>query len=704
MCSMQASIDDYINPYRMIPSYSDYGTLGLIQMPNARMRPAGTLGFAWSRNQPYMRGGIVAYPFSFFEAQYKYTDINDLLYSQSKRFSGGQSLKDKGFDFKVRVLKETNSLPSIAIGFKDFAGTNRFQSEFIVASKYYGNFDATIGISWGVMNDGIEIANPLYKLFGDTFSTREFQGGLGGELSVKQWFSGKEASIFGGIEYAMPWTKGHRIKFELDANNYTDPSKVLEGRRGIKQNAKFNIGYVYPVNEDLFLYTSLIRGNTLQFGFSFAHNYGSKKSFIEKKDKPKPVENADAYQIVNSRSDKNLYLSALKNLNERSTYLQSAEVQGDTLKVVYSQNRFNSYPRASGRVLRVLDSISPPKITKFSVSNLNADFIANTVQVDRVKYQRALEFEDYQQLGTQIAITQDQTEYDSLDFVPRATFPLVNYSASPSLRSHIGGPDGFALGQIWIRGDLKVTLNRNWTFSAIAGVGVADTFDQLKMRSDSKIPHVRTEIVNYLKGLRDYNISRFEFDYVSKISKNTYARFSAGIFEEMFSGVGGEFLYRPFSSDIALGVQAYQVYQRAYDGMFDTLDYDIITGHATFYYREPKSKVLFKVDGGRFLAGDSGLTFDVSRRLPSGMYIGAFFTRTDISAEEFGEGSFDKGFYFSLPIDIFFDSYSKERTSFGLKPLTRDGGAKVITGSSLYGITDMGARNSFSRDIDDIFD
>ena len=701
---LKASVDNYLNPFRSIPSYSDYGTLGLIQMPNARMRQAGSLGFAWSKNDPYMRGGIVVYPFSFFEAQYKYTDINDLLYSNSKRFSGGQSLKDKGFDFKIQLLKETHSRPAIAIGFKDFAGTNRFQSEFIVASKYFGNFDATIGLSWGVMNDGIEIKNPLISIFGDSFSSRIFQGGKGGTFSTEQWFRGKEASLFGGIEYTIPWTRGHRIKIELDANNYTDPSKILEGRRAIKQDSNFNIGYVYPVSQNLFLSTSIIRGNTLQFGFSFVNNFGIKKTSTNSKPKPLLVKNEKEYQEVNAISDKNLYLTTLKLLNERGTFLQSADIKDDTFKVVYAQNSFNSYPRASGRVLRVLNSISPDKITKFSVSNLNADFIANTINIQRSQYQQALEFEDFQQLKNHITITQESTKFGKLDFVPKAKFPLIDYAISPSLRSHIGGPDGFVLGQVWLRGDLRLTLNRNWNISAIAGIGIYDTFDQLKLKSDSVLPRVRTEIVTYLKGLRDYNISRLQINYVTKMSKNSYARFSAGLFEEMFSGIGGELLYRPFSSNFAFGLEAYQAYKRAYDGMFDTLDYDIVTGHATFYYNEPRTNILLKLTGGRFLARDSGITLDLSRRLPSGMHVGAFITRTDVSAEEFGEGSFDKGFYFSLPIDLFFNSYSKERTSFGLRPLTRDGGAKLISGSSLYGITDMSTRYSIIRDMDDIFD
>ena len=86
------------------------------------------------------------------------------------------------------------------------------------------------------------------------------------------------------------------------------------------------------------------------------------------------------------------------------------------------------------------------------------------------------------------------------------------------------------------------------------------------------------------------------------------------------------------------------------------------------------------------------------------MYVGAFFTLTDVSEEEFGEGSFDKGFYFSLPIEIFFRQYSAGRTYFGLKPLTRDGGASVISGMSLYGITDQGSRNNLLTEWDTLYD
>ena len=65
---------------------------------------------------------------------------------------------------------------------------------------------------------------------------------------------------------------------------------------------------------------------------------------------------------------------------------------------------------------------------------------------------------------------------------------------------------------------------------------------------------------------------------------------------------------------------------------------------------------------------------------------------------------FIKGFYFSFPLEIFFSENSRGRTYFGLKPLTRDGGARLIRALGLYGVTDQGYYNALTRDWDDLYD
>jgi len=133
-------------------------------------------------------------------------------------------------------------------------------------------------------------------------------------------------------------------------------------------------------------------------------------------------------------------------------------------------------------------------------------------------------------------------------------------------------------------------------------------------------------------------------------------------------------------------------------------EYMTTTGHLNFYYLHSPSRVLVTLRGGRFLAEDSGINFDFSRVFDNGLRIGAFFSLTDISIPEFGEGSFDKGFYFQIPIESFFGNYQKGMTGFGLRPLTRDGAAILNHGHPLYGLTDQAQEYNINRGWDRVYD
>ena len=65
------------------------------------------------------------------------------------------------------------------------------------------------------------------------------------------------------------------------------------------------------------------------------------------------------------------------------------------------------------------------------------------------------------------------------------------------------------------------------------------------------------------------------------------------------------------------------------------------------------------------------------RTFDNGFSIGGFFTRTDVPAELFGEGSFDKGFYFKIPLNSLFPGNSKRAYAFIMRPLERDGGRRL---------------------------
>ena len=48
---------------------------------------------------------------------------------------------------------------------------------------------------------------------------------------------------------------------------------------------------------------------------------------------------------------------------------------------------------------------------------------------------------------------------------------------------------------------------------------------------------------------------------------------------------------------------------------------------------------------GNTWAGDVGYTFQVKRNFKNGTEYGVFFSRTNVSKEQFGEGTFDKGIF-----------------------------------------------------------
>ncbi len=708
-----ASIDEYIYPNSYNPSYSNYGTLGLIQMPSARFHKAGSLGFSWSDVDPYLRGSILAYPFDWFEASYQYTDINNALYSDVPLFSGNQSYKDKSFDLKVRLLKESDFFPALAIGARDLAGTGVFSSEYVVASKKLGNLDLSLGLGWGTLSRD-KISNPLSRISSE-FDTRELDMNTkGGEFNVGYFFSG-EMGVFGGAEILIPNMKGLRFKVEYDSTDYNlegfpdgSSSFNLAYEPVRRSSSPVNFGFTFPYSKFLHFKLNYVKGNTLNFGFSLQGNFGKKKGFVRKFDKAPDVPNGSIVKKLNSeKDDLFIYKSLLKYLAEEDLYLQKANLSENNskLEMTYTQSTHDSYIRASGRVMHIADTILPDSVNEISISNTNAAMGMHEIVFDRQVYSKNKKTNSFQLTAkfSKVSGFHDDKK-KKYGFVPKNIFPESYYSISPSVRSQIGGPDGFFFGDLRISAVTQTILKKGLTFTTASSIGVYDNLDELSLNPDSILPHVRTDIVSYLKEGRKFSLNRAQLNSFYAPFQDVYTKLSVGILEEMFGGFGGEVLWRPFDKDFAVGAEVWRVKQRDYDMRLKFRDYEVSTGYINFYYREPKSSIVLAVKGGRFLAGDSGFNFDFSRIFPSGLRLGAFFALTDISEDEFGEGSFDKGFYFHIPIHVFLTNHQRGLENFGLRPITRDGAAILNHGYHLWGVTEQAQYKTLTEDWDDIYD
>ena len=247
-------------------------------MPNARLFEAGDVGINYASFNPYNRISVVASPFSWLQASYSYTEIKNRLYSDNYEFSGNQTLKDKGFDIKIKLLNETTIIPQVALGFRDIGGTGLFAGEYLVFSKFYQNVDFSFGAGWGGLSDG-RYKNPL-TLISNNFKDRTSIGGLGGELKLDTFFKGKEIGLFGGFEYFIPNFFGARIKVEYDSTNFNE-----EGGNKFFPKSRLNYGFTFPISKFTNITFGRIKGNEFAFSFSVNGNFGRRNEVTPSADK-----------------------------------------------------------------------------------------------------------------------------------------------------------------------------------------------------------------------------------------------------------------------------------------------------------------------------------------------------------------------------------------------------------------------------------
>jgi hypothetical protein len=170
----------------------------------------------------------------------------------------------------------------------------------------------------------------------------------------------------------------------------------------------------------------------------------------------------------------------------------------------------------------------------------------------------------------------------------------------------------------------------------------------------------------------------------------------------MFAGAGAEALWRPAGSRFGVGMDVNRVASRSFEQNFKLSDYRVDTGHLSVYWDTGWMGVQTQISAGRYLAGDKGATVLMSRRFDNGVTMGAWATKTNVSAVQFGEGSFDKGVYITIPFDAFTTGWSRQAIYIPWQPLIRDGGARLNRGHSLWSLTqardDQAWRNSaFAR-------
>ena len=654
--------------YTVRPTRSDWGTVGLLQMPSARMAEEGTISITASRVEPYSRYSFIYQPFEWLEAGFRYSIITNRRFGLDA-FSGDRKYQDKSVDLKVRLLDETAYVPEVAMGLRDIGGTGLFSSEYFVANKRAGKFDFTLGLGFGNMATGGGISNP-FSFISEEFDRRpQVNFGAGGEANSETYFRG-EAALFGGVEWQTPW-QDLILKVEVDGNDYSN--EPLNNPQ--VQSSNINYGAVYRINDYIDFSVSVQRGNTMGFALSFKENVS--KYAVPKLTDPKPVVVTQGPRPTSTDWEKTVKL-----VEQQTTWnVESVQQRGSEVQLTV-KNADVTYPaKAVDKATAALHENVAESINWFSFNYKNrgaevAQHVVNRKQWAADKTELPVEQINSDPVAAvepnSYAYRPVHTDYD----------PWYNGGVGLGYEQTFGGANGYLFQFTgYARGEIEFT-DSTWVTGRIDHV-LGGTFDKFTQRGTSRLPQVRTNFREYSTA-SDTKLSNLQLNHVGQLSQNHFYSLYGGYLESMFGGVGGEYLYRPMNSRWALGVDVNKVKQRAFEQDLDFRDYTVNTGHITAYVDTGFEDILATVSVGQYLAGDKGVTVDLSRVFDNGVKIGAYATKTNVSAEDFGEGSFDKGIYLRVPFDALFTSTVPGDASFNWVQVTRDGGAKLRRALSLF--------------------
>lgn len=688
---------DYIYT-KNTPTYNSFGETGLIQTPSAEIQKEASIYFVYNKNPIYKYGSLVISPFDWMEASYFYYRPVDLIW-------GGKAGKylDKGFNVKLRYQPKNSKFPNIALGLNDFAGTGQFSREYIVATKLYNNFKFSFGLGTGKFNGQDQYKNPL-SYINESFGDRSgAYNPIGGTLTTDQWFKGP-VSPFGGIEINIPKSRGIKFKAEYDPYDYFIMSCCGEGISDLTyelrtKDSNINYGLSFPLGNHYNLEVSYIKGNQINFTFSIGANFFNELKQSKKK-KFKPI-------VSEQKTSNNFYEDLLFNLNRNNFLLQSADIDKDVLKVAINNGEYRNPIRLSSNAAYTTKKILENHILEMPINSVEITNINGGFEINKIKY-----FLNDLSPSTPIEIAQKNTEiikiknesnFKNNRFKPRLDFPLFFYSINPTVLSHLGSPERFYFKGLALKLNSEIKFSRNASIFSELGFNLYDTFDEKESRPTSSLAHVRSEIVDYLQA-RDEYVSRLEFEYRIQPNEYLYAKINGGILEQMFNGLGGEVIYKPFKGNFYIGTEYYKVYRRSYGETFKNIEpeYSVDTYHLNMNYFIESLGVMIDYSYGKYLAKDVGYTLDLSKMSKSGFKAGFFFTRTDVDFGTFGEGSFDKGFYFSIPFDLFTNQRSVNRFNFKLRPLSRDGGQK-LNRNELIDLINNSSYEEINRGWDDGF-
>lgn len=700
------------------PTGSNFGRVGLLEMPNARFRPDGTIetGIAIRRQRSFWTVNFQALP--YLETTFRLTE-------RLNATAGRGTSNDRAFDLKLRLWEEDEWLPAVAIGLQDLIGTGIYQGEYIVASKRFWGLDATVGLGWGRLATGADLENPLGRV-DRRFLTRPRVVGAGGTVSANSFFRGGRVGVFAGLEYSVPpittpWgeIEGLRAKIEYSADSLRDERGGFPGpRRNARGDAasRINAGLQWQPNRHLDLGVSFLHGSDVLVRASLRLHPDDPPDLPRRPPppmlaRPEPVPESVAPSPATSPGTPAVRLMAalaggvgggarggitggtprnaavaarlFPALRAAGFTPLALDLDGAEARIHVAGGPFRTLAQSTARVVRAAQPHLPPEVERLRLVWEHEGAVTARLVTLRTGFEALARHqgsaEEIHALTTLLPAVAEQRVGEA-----RAATPRFSWGIEPRLNLQVGDPQTSVRWQAGVAAGGRIGLGWNLGLAGAVEQRIAGNLGG-GLPSDSVLPRVRSDFARYARA-GSTTIPALYLERLWNPAPDVFARVTGGYLEPMFAGISAEILWRPQDRPWAVGVEVAHVAQRGYRQLFDTLGYSVTTGHVSLYADLPWYNLYGVLRAGRYLAGDWGGTVELGRRFDSGIEVGGFATLTNVRFRDFGEGSFDKGIYVRVPFD-FLGLETRSRANLNIRPVQRDGGQRLSVDNGLWGVT-----------------
>lgn len=644
---------------------SDFGVVGILDMPSARMQQDGALAASVSLQDTADFYALTYQALPWLEGSFRYS-----IFNPSKRDAVDDDLRDRSFELKAQLTREGAVAPAIAVGLRDMFGTGVWSGEYVVASKRFGALDVTIGAGWGRFADRDVIGNPLGVVDARFDERPAFEEGGQGQSLGNTFFRGPDIGVFGGFTYDIP-----RWRLRLLAEYSSDAYTREQGKGHFSDTSPYNYGVKWEP----------VPGVSFTASHQLGQDFGLTLTSVLDTRSQAPIKarapfwsSTEPRSLTGAAADldlSNWYSRLLYDVERSGVLLLSADVsEGGRVVWLEIENREYQYAADAIRRVLALAEVHLPVAVKTVNLILQTDEIVDAT----ISYRRTSD--------SNLLMT--ATAEDRLTILPtpearpnpryETAFRVPNLSSSVgvSSRFQLMDPDDPLRYQVFASINSAADLGGGWFVRGSFAINLYNDFEDIDRDSDSVLPRVRSDVARYLKD-GDSGIQALYLERRGMLNGEVSYRAYGGILEDMYSGVGAELLWRQPESRIALGFNANWVQQRDFNRGFGHRDFETTTAHASFYWATPFDGYDFAVHAGRYLARDVGATFELRRTFDNGWMIGAFATFTDVPFDDFGEGSFDKGLFFRIPFNSLVEGDSRGSYTTLIRLLQRDGGQRL---------------------------